>query len=272
MIFVAKNLLLRLIHFSITAVKILWLAMNKYIPLLILATILVFLLVGWVIEIAQKKKRPNILHEDEKLTTFGIDSFESGKKPIFVTGSSSITDSLSINGLLGFPFIKKYAHSNIHGDQRFLLIHGDPALALLSQMVLKGVYNNAMVPELFDPHTSYYTGSSAMTNLGACLAQLKGFENGGMVLIGQMQPEWHLLIDMANRKEWFSYAASPNLSFQSVGLFANWNSIIGENYYALGASTGNNLHRASLKVQDLLRIGIVLILIIGSLLIALGVL
>jgi hypothetical protein len=93
------------------------------------------------------------------------------------------------------------------------------------------------------------------------------------VLAGSFGIEVALIIDAAERDSSFSLVASDNLPAQSVLYASTPNPLIGEELYAAGAYVqAGPLHAASLSVQDVLRWGIIIIILGGAFLKLVGLL
>lgn len=204
--------------------------------------------------------------QDENLA-----SLEKGKRFIYALGSQGFLQDMSISDLVGLPVLSGLTRQTVFADQAPLVINGDGSLAGLSQMILSGVYKNAMVPELFSMDCTQFGGTTGMAYLGSVLPEVNKNINGGLVMVGQLRPELALAVDLADRHEIFTVAASESPASQALLCAVNCKTVIGEQYYAANAALNPRaVNIASMRTQDFLRFLIIIAMIIGAIAKALG--
>ena len=86
------------------------------------------------------------------------------------------------------------------------------------------------------------------------------------VFMGNFGVEAALLVEAAERANTFTLAASDDLAAQAVLYASVQEPLIGEELYAAGAyMDAGPLHTASLRVQDILRWLIIIVILVGAL-------
>ncbi len=240
--------------------------MTKWATWIIIGLAAILLLLTWLIN--RRNPFTHLRHIDvyKSLQRQNLVAFEQGKRFIFAIGGQFSAQDMSIGGIIGLPVLSKLSRQTVYGDQAALALSGDGSLACLSQLVLAGVYKDALVPELFSMDHTQFTGTTGMAYLGGVLPEIHKGINGGLVMIGHLRPEMALAVDLAGRHETYCVAASDSPGSQAVFFASLPQAVIGEEYYAAGANFETHpIEAASLHVQDILRILIILALIVGAL-------
>jgi len=199
-------------------------------------------------------------------------NLEKGYKLVFANGSNLLLDQVNITSLISLPLMRKLTSQAVVSDQPPIVVSGNGSLAILSKMILAGVYDKALVPNLFYKDYSHTTGGSRFAYLAGCLPELFWDRIGMLVLAGHINPEMVLLTDLSARKDIFTFVGSDSPAAQAAFLATTEHVLLGEEYFALGlADTRTKATRGSLKAQDFLRVTLILVIIIASLLKALGI-
>jgi len=223
----------------------------------------------------ERKKKGSSLrsspHMDALIMAHNL-NLEKGHKLVFVNGSNILLDQVNITSLISLPLLRMLTSQAVVSDQPPIVLSGDGSLAILSKMVLSGVYKDALVPNLLYKDYSHTTGNHRFTYLAGCLPELFWDRIGMLVLAGHINPEMVLLTDLSARKDIFTFAGSDSPAAQAAFLATTEHVLLGEEYFTLGLTdTHTHAARASLKVQDFLRVTLILVIIIASLLKALGI-
>lgn len=229
-------------------------------------TAILFLLI-WLWTSKNPFKGVRIIKPYQALEKKHVESLETGKRLVFGLGNSLLSQGLAIGGLIGLPILRKLTQQALFGEHAPLVLSGEGSLAGLSQLVLYEVYRDAFVQELFQQDNSQLCGTTAIAYMAGCLPEVHQEVNGGLVLVGHLRPEMGLLADMASRADLYCLAASDSPAGQAVFYGSTSQAVIGENFFAAGASLkANPFHAVSLRVQDVLRVLIIIGLIVGSIL------
>jgi hypothetical protein len=198
---------------------------------------------------------------------------ENGTRLHFSLGRGGVTTPFSAAGFAGLSMLRRVAELTSVSDRPPVVTSGDGALAALSQDTLKSSYEAATAGERYDPQTGRLTGLTPFSYAAGTLAVMRDEAVSANVLAGSFGIEVALIIDAAERDSSFSLVASDNLPAQSVLYASTPNPLIGEELYAAGAYVqAGPLHAASLSVQDVLRWGIIIIILGGAFLKLVGLL
>ena len=93
------------------------------------------------------------------------------------------------------------------------------------------------------------------------------------LLAGHLGTEVALLTEAGERSQSLTVAGSDSLPAQAVLYATSDESLLGEELYAAGAYLGADMaHIASLRMQDILRWAIVVVIVLGAILKLLGIL
>jgi len=198
---------------------------------------------------------------------------EDGTRLHFSLGRGGVTTPFSAAGFAGLSMLRRVAELTSVSDRPPVVTSGDGALAALSQDTLKSSYEAAVAVERYDPHTGRLTGLTPFSYAAGALPVMRDENVSTNVMAGSFGIEVALMIDAAERSNTFSLVASDNLPAQSVLYASTPNPLIGEELYAAGAYVqAGPLHAASLSAQDVLRWGIIIVIIGGALLRLVGLL
>ena len=192
---------------------------------------------------------------------------EEGKGLHVSLGKSSQLEPSSASTLVGLSTLERITQSSMISDQPPVATSGDPVVSILSQDTMRGVYRSGNVLESFDPSQASLTGGSPVAYIAGALP-VGGDENvAAHILIGSFGPEVGLLADQADTAGSFTIGGSEALPAQAVLYAASQQPLLGEEVFALPAYLkANPYHQASLRVQDWLRWGIIVVLLVGTLL------
>ncbi len=198
---------------------------------------------------------------------------EDGSRIHVSIGKSSLTEASNPSALAGLAALKQVGHYASISDRPPLATSGDGGLSILSQDTMKAVYRDAHAPELYDPAHGYMSGITPLSYVAGTLPVVTDEDVSAHVLIGNFGPEIGLITEAANTEGAFTVAASDSLPAQAVLYASVEEPLIGEELFAAPALLeGDAAQSASLKTQDLLRWGIIILLVAGSILTLVGIL
>ncbi|MFZ3069885.1 MAG: DUF6754 domain-containing protein [Anaerolineaceae bacterium] len=201
------------------------------------------------------------------------ESAEKGQRLVIGLGPNLADQAPSVAGLNGLPILKVISRRSVFNDQPSQAVSGDGSLACLSQMIVRGAYQNALAPELFKPDYGLLAGSTPYSHLAGLLPDINHRANAGVILCGQFRPETILALDLAERKNMPMIAMSDSLSAQAVFFASSAVVCLGEDYFSSGETLRHSpATAASLRTQDALRVLITLGLLVGAVLKIAGVL
>ena len=186
---------------------------------------------------------------------------EDGKGLHISLGKASLLDPNNASALSGLSTLERLGQISMVSDHPPIATSGDGALAILSKDTLRAVYRSGNALEQFDSDQGQLAGPTSFSYIAGAIPTVQDKQVFTNILLGNFGPEAALLCDAADQKKTFSLAASDSLPAQSVFYAAAQDPLIGEELFALPAYLqAGPFHQASVKVQDLLR-WVVMILI-----------
>jgi len=197
---------------------------------------------------------------------------EDGTRLHVSLGRGSMVAPQSAAGLAGLMLLRRLAELTSAGDEPPIATTGDATLAILSQDTLQAA-SQISAQGAYDHTSGRLTGLSPFSYAAGTMPVIRDENISANVLVGNFGPEAALLTETAERNNIFTLAGSDDLTAQSI-FFANAQEpLLGEEVFAAGAYTeAGRIHGASLKMQDILRWGIVIVILVGAVLKLAGVL
>lgn len=197
---------------------------------------------------------------------------EDGTRLHVSLGHGALATPQSASGLTGLVLLSRLAELTSAGDQPPIATSGDPGVAILSQDVLQAA-SKVSAQGVYDPTMGRLTGLTPFSYAAGAITTIHDENISANLFIGNFGVEAGLMIEAAERENTFTLAGSDNLSAQAVMYGTAQEPLIGEELFAAGAYTGAGpLHLSSLTMQDILRWGIIAVILIGSILKVLGIL
>lgn len=162
---------------------------------------------------------------------------------------------------------------SVFNDRATKSFSGDGALANISQMVVKGAYENALASELFYPQDNQLSGPGSLAWMAGLLPQISHSENASLILSGALRPEQFLIADMAEQNGVPFVIASGSPLAQAAFFVSSAPLTLGEDYYlpSFGKLNQKN-YQNSAKTMNWLRIILAVGLILAAILKLSGVL
>lgn len=198
---------------------------------------------------------------------------ENGSRIHITLGKSSLTQSTNASALAGLATLDRIAQISSISDKPPVATSGDGGLTLLSQDTLRSAYRSVHAPELYDPARGRLAGITPMSYIAGTLHVTTHEDVSAHVLIGNFGPEIALVAESADHAGAFSLAASDSLPAQAALYAVADKPVIGEELFAAPAYLGGSpSHTTSLQAQDILRWGVIVVLVGGALLKAMGIL
>lgn len=241
--------------------------------------LLLILLVGLLMVVLMVVYRKNPLQNLREMRAFRMlrramgFSVENGTRLHLSLGRASLLSPQNTSALVGFRVLDRVAQMSSMSDRPPVVTSGEGALTILSQDSLRSAYREANALDQFDPNRGMLTGVTAFSYAAGAMPVIHDESVSGNIFIGNFGPEVALLTDAAEQSNAYLMAASDNLNAQAVLYAAVDDPIIGEELYASGAYLqAGTMHSASLRVQDILRWGIIVVMMGGAILKLAGVL
>lgn len=208
----------------------------------------------------------------DKLDQINAKMLESGKRLIIGLGSGYQNFLTSINGIIGLQAAKSTAKQSLLADEKPLILSGDGSLGSMSQVALAETYKSLRAIEQYKPENSFLAGTTPISYAASVMAESHAKENGGLFLVGHIRPEMMLPVDLVQNKDLVCVVSADEPGTQAICFPNNDSATIGEELYGFASRTEHQPWlTASLKLQDLLRILIVVSLVVAIILKLLGI-
>lgn len=182
-------------------------------------------------------------------------------------GKSSLLQPSSTSAFIGLSTLNRVGQLSGAGDTPPISTSGDGSLAVMSQDVLVSAARETGTLQAYHPDQGQLSGVTPLSYVAGALTVIEDPSIRTNVLIGNFGPEAGFLSAASEDRGSFTMAASDNLAAQAVFYATAGEPLIGEELYAVPAYLQSTpVHVASLRVQDILRWGIVAVLIGGAIL------
>ncbi len=192
---------------------------------------------------------------------------ENGTRLHISLGKASGISTSNAASLVALSVLERVAQMSSISDRPPVATSGDGALSILSQDTLHAAYRTMNALDQFDLTRGRLAGVTPFSYVAGVLPVVHTEAVSTHVLIGNLGPEAALLAEAADREHAFTLAASDSLPGQAVLYAAAEEALLGEEIYALPAYLqAGPIHRASLRVEDILRWVVILLVIAGALL------
>lgn len=198
-------------------------------------------------------------------------SVESGSRLHLSIGSGSLTGLEAGSALAGLSVQERITRTISFSDKPPLVTSGDSTLAILNRDVL--IHSQRQAGDINQPDVSLsrLTGLTPFAYAAGAAALIAEEQVSANVLIGHFGSEVALIADAAERQGGVTVGGSDSLTGQAVLYAVSQEPLIGEETYAGAAYLGaGGMHVASLQAQDVLRWGVVVVILGGLLLKLLG--
>ncbi|MGI6250836.1 MAG: DUF6754 domain-containing protein [Anaerolineaceae bacterium] len=197
---------------------------------------------------------------------------EQGKRLTLGLGSIMLMPQAQPGSLLGLSILRMVARHSTFNDHPSQTVSGDGSLALLSQMILHGVYANSVVPELFKPDDAVLCGTSPSAYIAGLMPEVNMPYSSGVVLAGHQGVLSALVLDLADRKKLESVSGTDDITAQAAQFVSPGILTIGEDVYTPAASLETDAGSAAhVRAADFLRVFLTLALLTGAILKLVGV-
>ncbi|KAF0111145.1 MAG: hypothetical protein FD147_1083 [Chloroflexi bacterium] len=192
---------------------------------------------------------------------------EDGTRIHVSLGSANLIDPSNTSALVGLSSLHRIGQLTSTSDLPPISTSGNGGLLILGQDVLSQISVETNTRELYDPQHAQMTG---VTPFSYAVGTMEAMSDSGInanVFIGNFGPEAGLLCDASEGKQAFTLAASDSVTSQSIFYAMSDDTLIGEELFALPAYLAyHSTHQASLRVQDIFRVLVGIVLVTGSIL------
>ena len=198
---------------------------------------------------------------------------EDGTRLHISLGRGSLLTPFGAAALSGLSMLRKLAESTSLSDRPTIASTGDGLVAVAAQDTLRSALESISPDHIFDIHNSRMTGLTPFSYAAGVIPIIRDEKVETNVFLGNYGVEAALMVEATDRQGSLVIAGSDNLPAQAVLFAATSEPIIGEEIYSAGAYTqAGGFHDASLRTQDILRWVIIVAILIGVVLKAIGIL
>ncbi|NCP87902.1 MAG: hypothetical protein CO094_07350 [Anaerolineae bacterium CG_4_9_14_3_um_filter_57_17] len=197
---------------------------------------------------------------------------EDGSRLHISLGRGSLLTPFGASALAGLSMLRQLGETTSLSDRPSIATSGDGVVNLAAQDTLRSAHEALRISKPFDINRGQLTGLTPFSYAAGALPIMRDNQISTNVLIGNYGIEIALMTEAAEREGSAVVAASDNLPAQAVLYATTPGTLIGEELFAAGAyNQAGNFHIASLLAQDVLRWLVILALLAGAILKALGV-
>ena len=191
---------------------------------------------------------------------------EAGTRLHISLGRADLTSSQGAAGLAGLTTLDRVARAAALSDKPPISSAGEGTLNALSQESMKTVLQSVSPDRNFDPTASQLTGLTPFSYAAGAMSIIHDEHVSTNILLGHFGTEVALLTEAGDRTGSLTIAGTDDVSAQAVLYAAADEPLIGEEVFAGGAFLGAGpAHSASLRVQDIFRWALVVMILLGAL-------
>jgi hypothetical protein len=197
---------------------------------------------------------------------------EAGQRVHLSLGTGTLIGGESGPALAGLTALSQTAEVTLESDLPLVASSGDGAVAAASQDALRGTLGRLGAADRFRWTRARMLGPTPYSYVATLPGMLDSERVSVHILLGHFGNEGGLAADMGARQRAFVLAGTDAVPTQALFFATADQPLIGEEAFAAGAYLGaGGMHRASLRVQDLLRLVLIIAIVVGTLLRTLGV-
>ena len=198
---------------------------------------------------------------------------EAGKRLHVSLGRGNINDLQGGAAFIGLSILDCCARAASNSDRPPVTTSGDGVLTILSQDTLQSTYRNLATEQRYDPTNARLTGLTPMAYAAGTMPTIHDEHVSANIFAGHLGSEIALMTEAGERSRSLTVAGTDSIPAQAVLYATSDEPLLGEELYAAGAYLGAGpAHLASLRMQDILRWVLILIMVIGAILKLLGIL
>lgn len=193
---------------------------------------------------------------------------ESGKRLHISLGREGVLYPSGAVTLAGLTVLDLLTEAAAISDQPPTVSAGEATAVILAQDTLRRVYQRQNTMDRYEHTSAELTGGSAWSYAAGVGAVQKTDDVAALVVLGQVSEETALIADGADRQRAYSVIGAGDLRGQAVAYVLASQPLLGEDIFAGGAYVrgGRLAHVGSLMAQDVIRVLLAAVLLIGGLL------
>ncbi len=189
---------------------------------------------------------------------------EAGERVHLSLGTGSVVGPESAPAFAGLAALSRIARATSMSDRPAVVTAGDGAMAILARDTLRSSYGEVGASDLYDPTSGRLLGPTPFSYVAGLPSVLTNESVSVHMLSGFYGFEAGLAAEFGERARAFVIGGTNEVQSQALLYVTAQNPLIGEEVFASGAYLGaNELHRASLRAQDIIRIGLIILILLG---------
>jgi hypothetical protein len=197
---------------------------------------------------------------------------EAGERVHLSLGTGSVIGTDSAPAFAGLVLLKSIASTTTLSDKPVVATTGDGAMAILAQDTLRSAYAEAGAGERYQATSGRMIGPTPWSYVANLPILLPSEDISVHVLAGSFGAEGALAADFGERFGCFTLGGTDDAQTQALLYATAEHPLIGEELFAAGAYLDvGPVHKASLRVQDTVRMIVVVGILLGALLSIFGV-
>lgn len=201
------------------------------------------------------------------------EAVESGKRIHMSLGTGTIGNTDTASTLAGLKVLDMIAQVAVVSDKPPIVTTSDGTAMYLAQSTLQSVYARQFAEDRYNPTLARVAGLSPLAFGAALTSTLNDEAVAGNVLIGPSGPEALLLAEAGQRANQPVLATSHDPATQGLLFAVADHTLLGEDIFAGAAYLARQPRDiAGLQTQDLLRIVVGVVIVLGVIAKTLGVL
>jgi len=189
---------------------------------------------------------------------------EAGERVHVSLGTGSVIGPESAPALAGLAALTRIARATSISDRPVVVTTGDGAMAILARDSLRSTYQEVGASELYEPTSGRMLGATPLSYAAGLPAVLANEHVSVHVLSGAFGVEAGLAADFGERAKLFVIGGTDDVQAQALFYAVAQHPLIGEEIFASGAYLDvGPMHRASLRAQDFVRFGLIILILLG---------
>ena len=210
----------------------------------------------------------------ERLKSSRVSAMERGKSRFVMLGHQLWSHTYSGLGLQALLALSPFLDAENAADGHQVVSVSDGSLLVLARQIAQGHYRGGFSKALNESGSAFsLPGPSPLSFTAAILPKLKSQSCGSLVMLGYYGPEAALWAEGVVDQNEHVFAAAGSLSSQAALLVSVRDLLIAEEVFMLPSLIEPRpMDRAGLLTEDILRIVLILLMVVGAFLKVIGVL
>jgi hypothetical protein len=197
---------------------------------------------------------------------------EAGEQVHLSLGTGSVTGSNVAPALAGLSALTHVATATAVGDKPLVVTAGDGTMTVLAQDTLRSSYERIGRGRAYRHTAARMLGATPFSYVAGVPLLLSMEGTTVHLLLGSFGVEGALAADVGERGGAFVLGGTDDVRTQALMYAAAGYPLIGEEIFATGAYLdGGGFQQASLRVQDAVRLLVIVVVVLGTILLSLGV-